>query len=882
MRTEQARPVRLSDYRPPAWLIDTVELDVKLHPTATRVRAVLMLKPNATAPAPVVLDGEDLKLVGVGLNDTPLTAEQYVATPDGLTIPQPPAGPFTLTIETELDPSANTRLMGLYKSGATYCTQCEAEGFRRITYFPDRPDVMAVYTTRIEAEVADAPVLLANGNLVDSGTLPGGKRHFAVWHDPFPKPSYLFALVGGTLAFVEDHVRTMSGREVTLRIYVEPGKEDRCGYAMDSLKRAMRWDEQAFGREYDLDMFMIVAVSDFNMGAMENKGLNVFNDKYILASPETATDTDYASIEAIVAHEYFHNWTGNRITCRDWFQLCLKEGLTVFRDQEFTSDQRSRAVERIKDVRGLRATQFVEDAGPLAHPVRPTQYREINNFYTTTVYEKGAELVRMLQVLLGRQQFRAGMDLYFARFDDKAATVEQFVQCFADAGGRDLSQFMLWYAQSGTPEIVVTGTFDGRGKTYRLDLAQTLPPTPGQPTKQPMLIPLAVGLVGRDGHDLPLRLADGTPVERGLVTLDKPAATYLFTGIEDRPVPSVNRGFSAPVRLTVNVGEEELRFLAIHDSDPFNRWQAVHTLAMRLLVESTTTIRRGEPPREDPALVAALAAVLKARDLELDFVAQVIALPSEADIAREIASNVDPDAVLAARQALRRTITASLSEPLATIYEQLSSPEEPYSPDADAAGRRALKNACLDLLTGTGDAVAVARAKRQYKRADNMTDRMAALQALALCDCAERTAALDDFYGRYAGDPLIVDKWLSLQAAIPEAATLDRVKALTAHPAFSMANPNRVRALIGAFAMSNQTQSNRADGKGYDFIVETVLAIDPKNPQLAARLLSALKSWRVLEPTRRALAQAALRRVAGASSLSRDVHDIVERALAES
>jgi len=627
---------------------------------------------------------------------------------------------------------------------------------------------------------------------------------------------------------------------------------------------------------------MIVAVSDFNMGAMENKGLNIFNDKYILASAETATDTDYASIEAIVAHEYFHNWTGNRITCRDWFQLCLKEGLTVFRDQEFTSDQRSRAVERIKDVRGLRATQFVEDAGPLAHPVRPTQYREINNFYTTTVYEKGAELVRMLQVLLGRQQFRAGMDLYFARHDGEAATVEQFVQCFADAGGRDLSQFMLWYAQSGTPEIVVTGTFDGRGKTYRLDLAQTLPPTPGQPTKQPMLIPLAVGLVGRDGHDLPLRLADGTPVERSLVTLDKPAATYLFTGIEDRPVPSINRGFSAPVRLTVNVGEEELRFLAIHDSDPFNRWQAVHTLAMRLLVESTTTIRRGEPPREDPALVAALAAVLKARDLEPDFVAQVIALPSEADIAREIASNVDPDAVLAARQALRRTITASLSEPLATIYEHLSSPEEPYSPDADAAGRRALKNACLDLLTGTGDAVAVARAKRQYKRADNMTDRMAALQALALCDCAERTAALDDFYGRYAGDPLIVDKWLSLQAAIPEAATLDRVKALTAHPAFSMANPNRVRALIGAFAMSNQTQSNRADGKGYDFIVETVLAIDPKNPQLAARLLSALKSWRVLEPTRRALAQAALRRVAGASSLSRDVHDIVERALAES
>src|SRR5215467_10569360 len=883
MRTDDPRPVRLQDYRPPDWLVETVELDVSLDPSAARVRAALLLKPNpkSVAPAPLLLDGDGLKLVSLHLDGAPLAPEHYVATPDHLTIAQPPQRAFKLEIETLVDPSANTQLTGLYRSGKTYCTQCEAEGFRRITYFPDRPDVMAVYTTRIEADVADAPVLLANGNLLSSGTLAGGIRHFAVWHDPFPKPSYLFALVGGTLAFIEDQFRTMSGRDVTLRIYVEPGKEDRCSYAMDSLKRAMRWDEEAFGREYDLDMFMIVAVSDFNMGAMENKGLNIFNDKYILASAETATDTDYASIEAIVAHEYFHNWTGNRITCRDWFQLCLKEGLTVFRDQEFTSDQRSRAVERIKDVRGLRATQFVEDAGPLAHPVRPTQYREINNFYTTTVYEKGAEVVRMLQVLFGPQQFRAGMDLYFARHDGEAATIEQFVQCFADASGRDLSQFMLWYAQSGTPEIVATGTFDARGKTYRLDLAQTLPPTPGQPTKEPMQIPLAIGLVGRDGRDLPLRLADGTLFERGLITLDKPASTYLFSGIEDRPVPSINRGFSAPVRLTVNVGEEELRFLAIHDSDPFNRWQAVHTLAMRLLVESSAAVQRGEPPRQDPAFNAALAALLASRELEPAFVAQVIALPSESDIAREIASNVDPDAVLAARQALRRSITTSLAEPLAATYERLSAPE-PYSPDADAAERRALKNACLDLLTAAGSASALARAMRQYERADNMTDRMAALQALALCDCAERTAALGDFYGRYAGDSLIVDKWLSLQAAIPEPATLDRVKALTGHPAFSMANPNRVRALIGAFAMSNQTQSNRVDGRGYDFIVETVLALDPKNPQLAARLLSALKSWRVLEPKRRGLAQAALRRVANTPSLSRDVSDIVQRALSDS
>jgi aminopeptidase N len=649
---------------------------------------------------------------------------------------------------------------------------------------------------------------------------------------------------------------------------------------MDSLKRAMRWDEQAFGREYDLDMFMIVAVSDFNMGAMENKGLNIFNDKYILASPETATDTDYASIEAIVAHEYFHNWTGNRITCRDWFQLCLKEGLTVFRDQEFTSDERSRPVERIKDVRGLRAHQFVEDAGPLAHPVRPTLYREINNFYTTTVYEKGAEVVRMLQVLLGPRQFRKGMDLYFTRHDGEAATIEQFVQCFADVSGRDLSQFMLWYVQSGTPEIVATGSYDARAKTYRLDLAQTLPPTPGQPTKEPMLIPLVAGLVAPDGRDVPLQRGDGAPVERGLLTLDRPAATYVFTGIEQRPVPSINRGFSAPVRLTVNVGDEDLRFLANHDSDPFNRWQAVHTLAMRLLVNSTAAIRRNESPRQDPALVAALEAALNSRDLEPAFVAQVIALPSEPDIAREIARDVDPDAVYAARQALRLAVMTALSKTLATTYERLSSPE-PYSPEADAAGRRALKNTCLDLITAAGEPSAIGLAQRQYERADNMTDRMAALQALTQCDCAERSAALEDFHRRYADDPLIVDKWLSLQAAIPEPATLERVKALTGHPAFSMANPNRVRALVGAFAMSNQTQSNRADGRGYDFIVDNVLAIDPKNPQLAARLLSALKSWRVLEPKRRSLAQAALKRVADTPSLSRDVGDIVQRALAE-
>src|SRR3954468_4220464 len=520
MRTEQARPVRLDEYHPPDWLVETMELDVSLHSTATKVRATLKMSPNPqTAPAPIVLDGDRLTLTSLKLDGQVMRPDGYMATPDGLTIPQPPAGTCYLQIETLLDPSANTQLMGLYRSNGTYCTQCEAEGFRRITYFPDRPDVMAVYTTRIEAEKSEAPVLLSNGNLTESGDVPGTSRHFAIWHDPFPKPAYLFALVGGNLGCVEDSFVTMSGREVMLRIYVEHGKEDRCGWAMDSLKRSMRWDEEAFGREYDLDIFMIVAVSDFNMGAMENKGLNVFNDKLVLASPDSATDVDYASIEAVIAHEYFHNWTGDRITCRDWFQLCLKEGLTVFRDQEFTSDQRSRPVKRIADVRALRMFQFVEDAGPLAHPVRPELYREINNFYTTTVYEKGAEVVRMIHTLLGAAQFRKGMDLYFERHDGEAATVEQFVQCFADVSKRDLTQFKRWYSQAGTPEVVATGHCDAAAKTYRLDVAQTIPPTPGQPTKEPMVIPLVTGLIGSDGRDLPLTLADGSTIERGVLVL---------------------------------------------------------------------------------------------------------------------------------------------------------------------------------------------------------------------------------------------------------------------------------------------------------------------------------------------------------------------------
>src|SRR5437660_2877712 len=742
MRTEEARPVRLEDYRPPDWLVEAVELDVSLHATASQVRATLMLRPNGSgAPAPLVLDGDALNLQSLKLDRVALPPDQFIATPNRLTITQPPQRRLRLDIETAIDPSANTQLSGLYRSGTIYCTQCEAEGFRRITYFPDRPDVMAVYTTRIEAEKTEAPVLLANGNLVASGDVPGTTRHFAVWHDPFPKPSYLFALVGGKVACVEDHFHTMSCRAVTLRIYVEPGKEPRCAYAMDSLKRAMRWDETAFGREYDLDIFMIVAVSDVNMGAMENKGLDVCNAKYVLASPETATDTDFERIEAVVAHEYFHNWTGNRITCRDWFQLCLKEGLTVFRDQEFSADQRSRAVERIGDVRGLRTHQFVEDAGPLAHPVRPAVYHEINNFYTATVYEKGAELVRMLRVLLGAENFRKGMDLYFSRHDGQAATVEQFVQCFADVSSTDLTQFMLWYSQAGTPEVVATGSYDAAAKTYRLDLAQTIPATPGQPSKAPMVIPLAVGLVGRDGRDLPLKLGAGRAIEHAVLILTEPADTFVFADVGEPPALSLNRGFSAPIKLSANLCVDDLRFLAAHDADPFNRWQALQTLATRLLVDNTAAMRANSAARQDPGLLAALGAVLADGTLEPAFVALALTLPGEADIAREIARDVDPDAVFAARRGLQAAVGEHLAETLLHHYRRLSD-SGPYAPDAVSAGRRTLRNTCLDLLAATQRADAILLAARQYQAANNMPDRMAALSTLSLCDVPERAAAL--------------------------------------------------------------------------------------------------------------------------------------------
>jgi aminopeptidase N len=888
MRTDTAQPIRLKDYRPPDWLVETVTLDFSLHPTQTKVRATLALKPNPdAAAAPLVLDGDGLTLTSLKLDGVVLPGENYAATSDSLTIAQPPSGPFTLEIETLVDPTANTQLSGLFCTSNTFCTQCEPEGFRRITYFPDRPDVMAIYTTRIEADKAQTPVLVSNGNLIESGDLPGG-RHYAIWNDPHPKPSYLFALVGGKLAHIEDHFRTSSGRDVTLRIFVEPGKQDRCSYAMDSLKRSMKWDEQAFGREYDLDIFMIVAVSDFNMGAMENKGLNIFNDKYVLATPETATDSDYAGIEAVIAHEYFHNWTGDRITCRDWFQLCLKEGLTVFRDQEFTSDMRSRAVKRISDVRNLRAAQFIEDSGPLAHSVRPETYKEINNFYTSTVYEKGSEVVRMMQTMLGREKFRAGMDLYFARHDGHAATVEQFIQCFADASGRDMTQFMRWYNQAGTPEVTVAGRFDAARKTYTLDVKQSIPPTPGQPSKEPMVIPLALGLVGKDGRDL--TLTSEKTVEHGVLVLHEPSQTVEFTGITERPVLSINRGFSAPIKLVTDLDTGDLEFLAAHDSDAFNRWQALQTAATRLLIGNVAALRAGKAASSDEGLIGALAAILRDTKLEPAFIALTLVPPGEGDIAREIGRDIDPDAIHRARNALRAEIGTRLGPALVEIYQRMAVSGH-YSPDAASAGRRALRNVALDLLAASGAPDGIGRAVMQYENADNMTDRFSALSTLCfnispenekqpLNPAPERKQALADFYQRYAGDPLVIDKWFSLQAMIPQWQTLSSVVALSAHPDFSTSNPNRVRSLIGAFA-GNPTQFNRADGSGYHFVAQMILEIDPKNPQLAARLATAFRTWRTMDAQRRAVAQQALNEIKAAPNLSRDLADIVERALAQ-
>jgi aminopeptidase N len=880
MRTDVAQLVRLEDYRPSDFLIDRVELDVRLHPTMTKVTATLSMRPNPAgrSDVPLVLDGDEVNLKAVSLDERALETGEFEASPQSLVISQPPQQPFRLTIETEINPTANTKLMGLYRSSGNYCTQCEAEGFRRITYFLDRPDVLAVYTTRIEAERDEAPVLLGNGNPVESGAIEGTGRHYAIWHDPFPKPSYLFALVGGRLGRVAKPFTTMSRRQVEIAVYVEPGKEHRADYALDALERSMIWDEKVFGREYDLDVFNIVAVSDFNMGAMENKGLNIFNDKYVLASPETATDTDYANIEAIIAHEYFHNWSGNRVTCRDWFQLCLKEGLTVFRDQEFSSDERSRPVHRIAEVKTLRARQFLEDSSPLSHPVRPSQYREINNFYTATVYEKGAEIVRMLKTIIGDEDFRRGMDLYYERCDGTAATVEDFLKAFADVTGRDLSHFSHWYAQSGTPRVNVHGHYDESAKTYRLDFKQEAPPTPGQPIKEPMVIPVVLGLVSQDGQSIQATCERVN--ERGVFLLDKAEDSITFTGVNSRPVPSVFRGFSAPVKVSLDLSSEELLVLLRHDTDAFNRWQAAQTVAMRTLVSLSTGVAVRD--EEVNSLASAFRSFTDTDALsDPAFAALVLTLPSEADIAQEIGKDVDPDAIHRARKEMRRHIGRSCFERLTDFYSFLAETEA-YSPDAASAGRRALRNAALDLLTAADQQAGEKLASEQFETASNMTDRLASLGVLMTIPGMVRENAIASFEQRYRNEPLVLDKWFTLQAAIPEDTTLDRVKRLMEHPAFSISNPNRVRSLIGSFAMLNQVQFNRKDGAGYALLASIVLRADELNPQLASRLLTAFSTWKMMESTRRSHARRALQSIAQKPNLSRDVGDIVNRSLEES
>ena len=882
MKTDTPRPIRLEDYRPPAFLVDHVDLDIRLDPSRTRVRARLSIRPNpgyGVHEDMLRLDGEHLELDQIRIDgrDLKLGAD-YDISDLGLTVRSPPAKPFKLEMVTLVDPDSNKALQGLYRSRGVYCTQCEAQGFRRITYFTDRPDVLSTYTVRIEADAEQAPVLLSNGNPTERGTLERGKRHYAIWHDPHPKPCYLFALVGGCFNSVAASFTTASGREVDLRVYVEPGLEERAHWAMDALKRSMRWDERRFGREYDLDVFNIVAVSDFNLGAMENKGLNIFNDRLILASAETATDVMFEAIESVVAHEYFHNWTGNRITCRDWFQLCLKEGLTVFRDQEFSGDERSPTVQRITDVRQLRAHQFPEDAGPMAHPVRPSAYIEINNFYTATVYEKGAELVRMLRTLVGAEAFRAGMDLYFERHDGEAATVEQFLACFAEVSGQDLGHFMVWYEQAGTPQLVCSLDYDQRAKAATLTIEQVLPSTPGDARKKPLHIPVRLGLVGRDCADLPLRLTDGVAIDDGILHVTRRRQSFTFRDVPSRPVPSLLRGFSAPVNLTIDLTDRDLEFLMTNDSDLFNRWQAANAYATRTLVQIVTALKAGKRSTRGTAYAKALGATLRDNELEPAYRAELLKLPTQSDIAREIARDVDPDHIHRAHRQLSRIVASTLGRELASIYRAMSEPG-PFSPDAKSAGRRALRNAVLTLLVQRGEAKDIAAAVRHLESATNMTDEAHALFLLAGVGGPARDAALDRFYARWQHDHLVIDTWFAAQAVAPLAETVDRVRELIAHPLFSLTTPNKVRALIGNFATMNPVQFNRADGAGYMLVADEVLAIDRFNPQVAARLLNCYRSWRALEPVRRRAAKKALTRVAGGAHISRDVYEIVSRML---
>ena len=876
-QTSHPETIHLSDYQPPAFLVDDVALEFDLLPDATQVVTRLRLTRNPAhrnSAADLYLEGEELELLSLSLNGTALGPNDYVVGAAGLSL-SVPGDAGELEITTRIAPAANTKLEGLYQSGGIFCTQCEAEGFRRITYFPDRPDVMTTYRVTMRADKVACPVLLSNGNLVEAGDLPDG-RHFAVWDDPFPKPSYLFALVAGDLSWLEDNFVTMSGRDVTLRIYTDPDNEDRCAYAMGALQRSMRWDEEKYGLEYDLDLFNIVAINDFNMGAMENKSLNVFNAKYVLANPETATDDDYANIEAIVAHEYFHNWTGNRVTCRDWFQLSLKEGLTVFRDQQFSADMRSAPVQRIKDVRGLRAAQFPEDAGPLAHPVRPASYMEINNFYTATVYEKGAEVIGMYQTLLGARGFRKGMDLYFERHDGQAVTTDDFLAAMADANDADLEQFKLWYSQAGTPEIHASGSYDPDARTYELSLSQNLPATPDGVSKQPMQIPVAVGLLDAQGADFPLTEDGATTV---VVDQNSADTTVRFEDIASPPVPSINRGFSAPIQVRQELPEGGAAFLMAHDSDPFNRWEAGQQYAAGLLKTMSEEISSGQAPLIDQDYISAVRLTLTDAGLDPAFVTLACQLPSEQFLAEQVEA-ADPTSIHLAREALRSAVARNLRDDLLAIYDGNRS-NAPFSPDSDSAGRRALKNLALSYLSTLDDDRCQALAGNQFRDADNMTDRMAALWALNDKEGGEREAALATFHDQFKDDAVVIDKWLSLQAASSRPDTLEQVVALMDHSVFSITQPNKVRALISAFCGANPYRFHTPDGSGYRFLADKVLQLDPINPQVAARLATQLGRWRRYDETRQGLMRAELSRILAAETLSADVFEIASKALGD-
>ena len=896
MSTEALEPVYLKDYLPPAWLIDTVDLHVTIGDFNTEVKASLACRRNPLGPGgPLVLNGERMMLQSISLDGQALAAERVKIKGDLLTVVGDLPNGFRLETVVRIDPDNNTSLSGLYRSTNGYFTQCEAEGFRRITFFPDRPDIMSRYSCTILADYDEFPQLLSNGNLVATGD--GGRgRHWARWEDPYAKPCYLFALVAAKLDVLEDRFVTASGREIRLGIYVEPGKLDQCGRAMAALKLSMRWDEQRFGLEMDLDQYMIVAVGDFNMGAMENKGLNIFNTKYVLARADTATDVDFQNIDRVVAHEYFHNWTGNRVTCRDWFQLSLKEGLTVFRDQEFGADTHARAVTRIREVRQLRLAQFPEDAGPMAHPVRPASYAEINNFYTATVYEKGAEVVRMIQTLIGREAFRRGMDVYFQRHDGQAVTCEDFVAAMQDASGVDLVQFRRWYARAGTPRLAASGSWDGATRRYTLTLSQRLAPgahegrlrLAGLDVEEgPLHIPVALGLLLPDGSDAPLRLA-GEAAAQGttrVLSLTEPAQSFVFEDIAELPVASLLRDFSAPVILDFEQSDAELAHLMAHDSDAFNRWEAGQRLATRVLLAGTACGGKGRGWIPD-AYVAACGRVLD-DGLRGDAAraAEALALPAEQVLAEAVVAAgqvIDPEAIHLARNALRRHLASELRADLEAAWQTLERVSA-YAPDGIQVGRRALRNLCLGYLARSDDAylrsAVLPRLLAQFEQGDNMTDVMAALEVLGNLDLAERETTLAAFYARWQGEALVVDKWLQVQATCSLPGTAARVRELMRHPAFELRNPNKVYALLRSFCGANPRHFHAADGSGYALGADVVLALQALNPQVASRIARCFDRWRQFDAGRQAHARAALERISTASGLAADVAEVVGNAL---